>query len=103
MASEIALTHSSGLRRKAYVGWSWTSFFFGGFPALFRGDFFGFFVWFVVALVLSILTYGIGGLIFWLVWSAIYNRWHTRRLIERGYQITGAAMPLEQAKLRILG
>lgn len=103
MASAITLTHSSGLRKTAYVGWSWTSFFFGGFPALFRGDALGFIVWVVVAVVATGVTAGIGGILVLFIWPALYNRWHARRLIEKGYAITDSRMPLEYAKARILG
>ena len=103
MATELTLTHQNGLRKTAYVGWSWTSFFFGGFPAIFRGDWIAFFIWLFVALVLAGLTAGIGNLVLIFVWAALYNRWHTRRLVERGYQITGAAIPLEAAKARVFG
>lgn len=92
MATLVSMQQqSSGLRTKAYLGWSWTSFFFGGIPALFRGDFLGFFVWFGVALALSILTAGIGNVVLWIVWSVVYNKWHARRLLSKGYIVTAAA------------
>jgi hypothetical protein len=35
---------------------SWTIFFFGGIPTVFRGDFLGFVVWLVVAIALAFFT-----------------------------------------------
>jgi hypothetical protein len=99
MATELHLKHTSGLGKVAFVGWSWTSFFCGGFPALFRGDLLGFFVWLIVAVALGFFTMFIGNVIFWFVWAGIYNRWHARRLIERGYQIVGGVSPLDMARV----
>lgn len=103
MASEIHLTHPTGLNKTAYVGWSWTSFFFGGFPALFRGDILGFCVWFAASVALIVFTWGIGNVIGWFVWAAIYNRWHSRRLVERGYVIGGAGQSAEMLRARVMG
>jgi hypothetical protein len=103
MAKEITLMHPSGLHETAYVGFSWTSLFFGAFPAIFRGDWLAFCVYLVLCIVGSVATWGIGTLVLWLVWPFFYNRWHARRLIEKGYQITGAGIPLDEAKARVLG
>lgn len=86
MAYKITMYHSSGLICKdAYDGWSWTSFFFGGIPALFRGDFLGFFVYFAIAVLGSVTTAGVANLFLWFLWAAFYNGWHQKRMIENGY------------------
>ena len=97
MASAIALTHPSGLRQRAYVGFSWTSLFFGPMPATFRGDWLAFFVYLALGVV---FFFGIP--ILWLVWPFFYNRWHARRLVEKGYRIE-AANDIEAARRRVLG
>ena len=39
MATRIMLKHpQTGVIKPGYFGFSWTTFFFGGFPALFRGQ-----------------------------------------------------------------
>ena len=39
MAKIVMMKHEkTGVVKKGFYGFSWTSFFFGGFPALFRGD-----------------------------------------------------------------
>lgn len=98
MAIEMELTHQSGLRSVGYLGFSWTSLFFGGLPAAFRGDWLGFLVFFGIAAA----TAGIAVPVLWLLWPFYYNRWHARRLVERGYEITGA-IDLEAARRRVLG
>ncbi len=86
MATSIRLRHpQSGIVRTGYYGFSWTSFFFGGFPALMRGD-----VWVGLAilagsLVASAFSAGLLWFAVGLVWAFIYNKRYTLGLIEQGY------------------
>jgi len=69
---------NSGIIREAPVGFSWTTFFLGPFPALFRGDF----KWFFIQLVLdSLLVIPI------LVFPFIYNKLYLKKLLEAGYKV----------------
>lgn len=79
MATVVMMKHPvTGLSKRGFIGFSWTTFFFGGFPALFRGDWgIGF-----VLFILSIVTFGISGIIA----AFLYNKHYTSRLIEAGYQ-----------------
>lgn len=66
------------------LGFSWTTFFFGFFPALIRGDY----LMFVVILVLGMLTWGLSGIVF----AFIYNRIYAKSLLLKGFKIH--ALPL---------
>ena len=84
MAKDIYLRHQTGLVKTGYYGYSWTTLFFGPFPALFRGDF----KWFLVVLLATIIILPVTGPfapLFWLVWAFFYNRIYTRDLIQSGY------------------
>jgi hypothetical protein len=92
MASQILMMHPGGITKSAYSGWSWTCFFFGGFPPLFRGDIKYFIIFFVAHFFLFTLTFGIGNIIFAFVICAKYNEWHQQRLIKQGYSIYGPGL-----------
>lgn len=68
----------TGIIKKGFYGFSWTTFFFSFFPALFRGDL----KVAVLVLILSCVTGGIAGII----WAFIYNKRYTLKLIEHGYE-----------------
>lgn len=79
MATQIMLKHpKTGIIKKGFYGFSWTTFFFGGFPAIFRGDL----VTGLIFIVLQFITCGISGLI----WSFVYNKKYTLKLLEEGYE-----------------
>ena len=89
MAKPIQLKHKdSGVIKTGYYGFSWTTLFFGGLPALFRGDFLTFLGLFVVMIILGIWTYGIGAAIAEFTWAFFYNGYYTRKLLERGYEFS---------------
>ena len=73
------LTHQiTGETRIAPTGFSFTTLFFGFFPALFRGDLF----WAAIMFVTAMVTYGLA----WLVWPFVYNGLHIQRLLKRGFR-----------------
>ena len=87
MATEIKMKHKeTGLLKNGFIGYSWTTLFWGFFPALFRGDFLTFLALFVAVLILGGITAGIGGLIAMVIWSFMYNKYYTTKLIEKGYE-----------------
>ena len=69
----VTVYELNGARKSAPTGFSWTTFFFGFFPALLRGDL----KWAAIILVSHIaaayLTLGLGNLILWIVFPCIYN------------------------------
>lgn len=68
----------SGAMREAPVGFSWTVFFFGCFPAAFRGDW----KWFFIMFVLALCTFNLSSVIF----MFIYNKLYIKSLIGDGYK-----------------
>jgi len=88
MATTIALRQRhSGLGKKGFYGFSWTTLFFGFFPALFRSDFLTFIGGFVISAIIAAMTFGIGLLFINFVWAFMYNKYFTKRLIEQGYEL----------------
>lgn len=65
--------------KKVPLGFSWTTLFFGGIPALMRGD------WIpgIIILIGSMLTWGIVAIIA----AFIYNKMYAKSLFEKGYRI----------------
>lgn len=68
---------SNGLVEGVKIGFSWTTLFFGFFPALFRGD--G--KWVLIQIIASLFTWGFSMLIF----PFTYNKIYINKLITRGY------------------
>lgn len=74
------ITVTNGVEiKKVPLGFSWTTFFFGGWPAIFRQD------WMMgaVILILCLLTWGVAGIVF----SFIYNNIYAKSLFSKGYTI----------------
>jgi hypothetical protein len=103
MAAAIQLKHpETGILKTGFSGFSWTSFFFGGFPALFRGD-----VGYGLAILLggclaAIISFGALWFVVSVVWAAIYNKNYTHRLIQAGYRFDDSPHRVDAAK-RSLG
>jgi hypothetical protein len=75
--------HTGGIKQ-APVGFSWTTFFFGIFPALFRGHVIGA----VIQFILAFMTLGLSHFIF----AFIYNKMYIKHLIGEGYKVQSASM-----------
>lgn len=88
----------TGIAKTGFYGFSWTTFFFGGFPALFRGDFLTFLGLFAVMFVIGLSTGGIGGFAASLAWAFIYNSYYTKKLLEKGYEFIGTDDEIAKAK-----
>ncbi len=103
MAATVRLKHpQSGITKTGFTGFSWTSFFFGGFPALFRGD-----IGYGLAILLGgclagAISFGALWFAVTVVWAAVYNKNYTHRLLQGGYQFDDSAGRVESAK-RSLG
>lgn len=103
MATAVKMTHpTTGVVKTGYHGFSWTSFFFGGIPAILRGDLVVGLLVLVVYIALGIFTFSIGSFVVGLIWGLIYNKNYTQRLLEQGYQFDDDAATVADAK-RALG
>lgn len=69
------------VKKKGVIGFSWTTFFFGFFVPLFRGDV----LWAIVMLIAALLTAGISGIVF----AFIYNKRYTEKLLKDGFEPVG--------------
>lgn len=86
----------TGIVKPGFYGFSWTTFFWGGFPALFRGDF----IMGLVFIVLQILTWGLSGVIL----AFFYNKQYTHKLLEQGYEFADSdgINSMARAKLGVI-
>lgn len=88
MATRIVLQHKdTGVLKNGYYGFSWTTLFFWFIPALFRADFLTFLVGFVITVIFGFFTMGLSTPFISIVWAFMYNKYYTRRLLERGYMM----------------
>ncbi|CDN41403.1 MULTISPECIES: hypothetical protein [Paenibacillus] len=81
----IRLKNAAGGIKDAKVGFSWTTFFFGFFPALFRGDLKWAVIMFVASVAVGIFTLGFGAWVPGIIFSFIYNKMYIKELLEKGY------------------
>lgn len=77
-SATIYLTNGVEIK-KAPVGFSWTVFFFGGIPCLFRQDW----LWGICLIIACMFTWGLAAL----VAAFFYNKVYIKNLISKGYTI----------------
>jgi len=76
--------------KMAPVGFSWTVFFFGVFPALFRLDWKNFLIMAGVIFGAAVLTAGIGGWLAMIIFAFVYNdKMYLKGLLNDGFKIKG--------------
>ena len=75
----INFQNKSGIVKEAPVGFSWTTFFFGFFPALIRGDW----LWALIICAATFVTFGLSGIVF----AFIYNRLYIQGLLKQGFKV----------------
>ena len=74
---------NTGAIKEAPVGFSWTTFFFGLFPSLFRGDY----KWAIIQFLIALCTFGLSGIVF----AFIYNKLYIKELIGSGFKAQSIA------------
>lgn len=77
----VSMKNDSGLIRQVKVGFSWTAFFFGGFPFFFRGMPIHGIIW----VILAMLTWGLSNFVL----MFIINKQTAYYYLERGYRPVG--------------
>jgi len=91
MATKIMMQHpATGISKSGFYGFSWTTFFFGGIPALFRGDI----LTGLLVIIFNFFTFWLGGII----WAFFYNKQYTHKLVEKGYVFAGTESEIAAAK-----
>jgi hypothetical protein len=94
MATTILLRNQkTGMVKKGFYGFSWTTFFFGGLPAIFRGDIaIG-----LILVILQVLTLGVATLI----WAFVYNKHYTTKLLEKDYVFADSEGAVALARMKL--
>ncbi|WP_163099363.1 DUF2628 domain-containing protein [Peribacillus alkalitolerans] len=82
----VRLKNAAGVVKEVKVGFSWTTFFFGFFPALFRGDLKWAAIMFIMAAVVGGITLGFGAWIPGIIFSFVYNKIFIKELLDKGYK-----------------
>ncbi|MFD1471009.1 DUF2628 domain-containing protein [Companilactobacillus mishanensis] len=72
--------------KQVKVGFSWTTFFFGFIPAIFRWDLKWFLIILIIEIIASIPTLGFGFSVVGIIFSFFYNRLYINDLIKKGYR-----------------
>lgn len=86
----IFLQNNAGVTKNVKVGFSWTTLFFGFFPALFRGDLKWAAIMLLISLALGSFSVGFGAWITGIVFSFVYNKIYIKELLEKGYYPSNA-------------
>lgn len=73
----VRLRNDVGLIKECKIGFSWTTFFFGFFVPLFRGDF----KYCLIMIIVAFLTSGLC----WFVFPFFYNKWYIKDLLSKGF------------------
>ena len=91
--AKLILEHPhSGIIKQAPVGYSWTTLFFPGLPALFRGDLKGFIIQFILVCFLIPV----------LIFPIIYNKQYIQKLLSLGFKVRSAeGIDMEEAKRKL--
>ena len=77
----------TGAMKSAPVGFSWTTLFFGFFPALLRGHW----IWALIIFAIGSITFGVA----YVVFPFFYNKAYIKYLIGEGFKVTSASQDPE--------
>jgi uncharacterized membrane protein len=84
---------NTGAIKVAPVGFSWTSFFFSGIPALMRGHIgMG-----VIQIILSMVSFSFSNIVF----GFIYNKMYIKHMISEGAKMSSATLSDDALKAKL--
>jgi hypothetical protein len=84
---------NTGAIKVAPVGFSWTSFFFSGIPALMRGHIgMG-----VIQIILSMISFSFSNIVF----GFIYNKMYIKHMISEGAKMSSATLSDDALKAKL--
>ena len=75
----------NGVVKEVPTGFSWTTLFFGPLPALLRGDLKWGAIQIIVNVIVGLFTAGVGVIVTWIVFAAIYNGRYEQDLRAAGW------------------
>lgn len=81
------LKNQNGATKTVKDGFSWTTFFFGAFVPLLRGDWKWFLIMMVASAVSGFLIPFVGPSIVGIAFSFFYNKLYLTDLLNKGYEI----------------
>lgn len=85
MAQKINLVKDN-IKQDGFVGFSWTTFFFGFWVPIFRKDFKTALILFVLTIAVGFFTFGAGILILDIILGFFYNKYFTENLVKAGFR-----------------
>ena len=83
---KVRLVNDANIAKEVKVGFSWTTFFFGLFVPLIRGDLKWAAIMFAIEAIVGAFTLGFGAGIIGIVFAFIYNKIYIKELLEKGYR-----------------
>lgn len=81
----VVLKHPTGVIKECVTGYSWTTFFFGCFVPLFRGDLRWAAILFLINVLAGCVTAGAGSILPNIIFAYFYNKIYIKELMEKGY------------------
>lgn len=81
----VRIRNNAGVVKEVKEGFSWTTFFFGFFPALFRGDLKWAAIMLITSVAVGLFTSGFGAWLPGIIFSFIYNRVYIKDMLDKGY------------------
>lgn len=79
------MNKETGVTKECTTGYSWTTFFFGLFVPLIRGDLKWAIIMFALSFLAGSITFGIGGFFVGPIFAFFYNKIYIKDLMAHGF------------------